>query len=130
MPDEQDYKIIETKANKHRVKIRNYTTGADQEALSEEGADNMTTVNRVVDGKIVPETEINNALYDRLNRVKIARLVKEVDGRTEDMAARLYEFKTPDFDEVMKYIDDLTYAITMKAIGAKTTDADKKKAKN
>lgn len=111
---DQDYKIVTTPEKKVSVKLRNYTTGADDSAVSEVLAAANTTViirDGSVDesGKPIQREEIRVAadVTDKLNRLLVSLFVVEVDGKTENVLDAVFNLRKKDYDYVSGVLMEL-----------------------
>lgn len=115
MSEDQDSKLIQTKVEKHTVKIRTYTTGGDEEALKE----TTTAAMRVnVEGEgddAKATTAVDASVETKLDRMKVSLFVLEVDGKTERMVERIYTFRSPDFHQVLDEINKVTNELNLSA---------------
>ncbi len=131
--EDQDYKTITTPGQtgkpdtKHQVKIRNYTTGTDEEAIMEllMGA-NTTTVESTgqKDGAgndIQKRTSVvDSSVTIRYNRLLIERFVIDVDGKSDNIVQAVLDMRRPDYKTVLDHLTKLT-----KDIGGLGTDEKK-----
>lgn len=106
--DDQDYKVLTTPEKKHQVKVRTYTTGADEEAITE--VITSSTKTRVEgEGKDAKTfTDVDAGLANRLKRVKVERFVEEVDGKAEGATEAVFNMRTADYKHVIDFVEGLT----------------------
>jgi hypothetical protein len=112
---DQDYKVLNTPNSKQQVKVRNYTTGTDEEAIMDllMGA-NTTTVESTgekgADGKElqIRKSVIDATIQTKYNRLLLDRFVVEVDGDAKDAVQRVFDMRRPDYKHVLDFITKLT----------------------
>lgn len=118
---DQDYKVLKTPEKGHDVKVRNYTTGADEEAIT----DVITTSTKTrVEGEgdnAKTFTDVDVSLTTRLTRLKVERFVISVDGKEEGKTQAIFDMRSKDYKHVIDYLEKLT-----KGLGG--LDAQEKKA--
>ncbi len=119
--EDQDYKTITTPGQtgkpdtKHQVKIRNYTTGTDEEAIVDllMGA-NTTTVESTGQkdsaGKEIQKrvSVVDSSVTMKYNRLLIERFVIDVNGKTDDVVKAVLEMRRPDYKAVLDFLTELT----------------------
>lgn len=106
--EDQDYKILTTPEKKHQVKVRTYTTGADEEAITEVITSSTKTRVEGEGADAKTSTDVDATLATRLVRLKIERFVSEVDGKTEGTTQLVFDMRTADYKHVVKFVEDLT----------------------
>lgn len=113
--EDQDYKLLTTKVGKQQVKVRNYTTGADEEAIMELlMSANVTTVEttgaRDEHGKEINKrvSTIDATVQVKYVRLLLERFVVEVDGKTEGVVPQVYEMRRDDFTLILEFVKKLT----------------------
>lgn len=116
---DQDYKTLETKAEKHTVKVRNYVTGADEEAIMDVTTAAMRTIVKGEGADAKSETEVDAGMTQKLNRLKVERFVIDIDGSEDNVVGRFFGMRREDCKIVYDFLNNLT-----KDVGA---DADTKK---
>lgn len=114
---DQDFHVINTPGG-HRVRVRNYTTGADEEELLGvlmAGADVTLTSDGQKDDKGEEKqrriTKIDSKSQLAFNRLALERFIVAVDDTTDDMVNKVIAFRRPDYRAVVDYITDLTKEI-------------------
>jgi len=105
---DQDYKILKTPEKGHEVKVRTYTTGADEEAITE--VITSSTKTRVEgEGKDAKTfTDVDATLAGRLKRLKVERFVVSVDGKEEGHTQAVFDMRSKDHKHVVDFVEDLT----------------------
>lgn len=108
MSEDQDYKVLKTPEKKVEVKVRNYTTGADEEALLEvvTKASDTTVEGEGPDAK--KSTKVDSGVVNELTRLKVSRFVVSVNGVEEGRVEAVYKLRTADYRYVVKFLDELT----------------------
>lgn len=116
--EDQDYKVITTPVKKQVVKIRNYITGADDEAINDILLNASTTVisadgtrddkNKEIQKR---ETKIDNLVELKYVRLLLTRFVIDVDGVTTGAVDAIYAMRKEDYDVIVKELKELTKSI-------------------
>jgi len=112
---DQDYKVINTPKGKAAVKVRNYTTGADEEAIMDVlmGA-NTTTVESTGEkdaaGNEIQKrvSKIDATVQNKYDRLLLERFVISVNDNEQDAVKTIYGMRSEDFHAVLDYVRKLT----------------------
>ena len=105
---EQDYKVLETKEEKHTVKVRNYVTGADEEAIMDVTTGAMRTIVEGEGADAKSRTEVDAGMSQKLNRTKVERFVIAIDDNEDDVVNRFYNLRRSDCKIVYDFLDTLS----------------------
>lgn len=111
--EDQDYKVITTPASKVEVKIRNYVTGADEEAIMLLYTQASKTIVEGSGKDSKQHTEIDTSVEINVNRCKIERFVVAVAGKTENTTGTVFEMRSKDFKAVLDAVNEITKDITL-----------------
>lgn len=107
----QDEITIKLPVSGKSVVLRNYVTGADEEALTEVSAE-FTEI--LVDENNKQSTKINLVVSNRIAEVKLARWVKSVEGEDGDshkLVEAVRQMRNEDYKFVLAAIDKITAEI-------------------
>lgn len=111
--NEQDYKTITPKDDKKPVKYRNYTTGADEDAITEliTGASQVVVTIDPVTAQQHKTVNVDATSSIRLQRLLIERFVIEVDGKSDGIVAAIGELRGGARMEIVSALMKLTQPI-------------------
>lgn len=110
MSDEQDTHVIKTKVKEHTIVLRNYITGADEEAIMQVTTAAMKTIVSGEGVNATSTTEVDAGMTTKLDRLKVQRFVQEFDGETNptEVERLVFDLRREDFNLVRDYLNKLT----------------------